>query len=162
MCVPQFQHNNTIEVVMFFHYSKRHLTVEKCSLACRIYLESGKSSWLQIQMSGFDSRCYQIFWEVVGLELDPLSLVSTIDELLGRNSSGSSLVIWEYGPRDPSHWARGTLYPQKLALSSPTSGVLSVRIVWTELEPCLALTLSVISFRKSDLIVLHPVCGAYR
>jgi hypothetical protein len=26
------------------------------------------SSWLQIQRSGFDSRRYQIFWEVVGLE----------------------------------------------------------------------------------------------
>jgi hypothetical protein len=28
----------------------------------------GQSSWLQIQRSGFDSRCYQIFWEVLGLE----------------------------------------------------------------------------------------------
>jgi hypothetical protein len=42
---------------------------------------SGQSSWLQIQRSGFDSQCYQIFWEVVGLEWDPLSLVSTIEEL---------------------------------------------------------------------------------
>jgi hypothetical protein len=37
---------------------------------------SGKSSWLQIQRSGFDSRCYQIFWEVVGLERGSLSLVA--------------------------------------------------------------------------------------
>jgi hypothetical protein len=28
----------------------------------------------------------------------------------------------EYGRRDPSSWPRGTLYPQKLALTSPTSG----------------------------------------
>jgi hypothetical protein len=28
--------------------------------------------WLQIQGSGFDSRSYQIFWEVVGLERGPL------------------------------------------------------------------------------------------
>jgi hypothetical protein len=49
---------------------------------------SGQSSWLQIQRSGFDSQCYQIFW-VVGLEQSPLSLVSTVEELLGRNSSGS-------------------------------------------------------------------------
>jgi hypothetical protein len=28
---------------------------------------SGQSSWLQIQRSRFDSGCYQIFWEVVGL-----------------------------------------------------------------------------------------------
>jgi hypothetical protein len=50
-------------------------------------LSSGQSSWLQIQRSGFDSRCYQIFWEVVGLERSPLSLVSTTEELLGRESS---------------------------------------------------------------------------
>jgi hypothetical protein len=44
----------------------------------------GQSSWLQIQRSGFDSRRYQIFWEVVDLERGPLSLMSTIEELLGR------------------------------------------------------------------------------
>jgi hypothetical protein len=42
---------------------------------------SGQSFWLQIQRSEFDSRRYQIFWEVVGLELGPLSLVSTTKEL---------------------------------------------------------------------------------
>jgi hypothetical protein len=41
----------------------------------------GQNSWLQIQSSGFDSRRYQIFWEVVGLERGPLSLVSTTEEL---------------------------------------------------------------------------------
>jgi hypothetical protein len=34
--------------------------------------------------AGFDSRRYQIFWEVVGLERGALSLVSTIEELLDR------------------------------------------------------------------------------
>jgi hypothetical protein len=43
---------------------------------------SGQRSWLQIQGSGFDSRLYQIFLEVVGLERGPLSLVSTAEELL--------------------------------------------------------------------------------
>jgi hypothetical protein len=38
----------------------------------------------------------------VGLELGPLSLVSTIEELLGRKSSGSGLEGREYGRRDPS------------------------------------------------------------
>jgi hypothetical protein len=61
---------------------------------------SGQSSWLQIQRSGFDSRCYQIFWEVVGLERGPLSLVSTIEELLGRNSRGSCQEIRHYGRRE--------------------------------------------------------------
>jgi hypothetical protein len=83
---------------------------------------SGQSSWLQIQRSGFDSRRYQMFWEVVCLERGPLSLVSTTEELLDRKSSGSSLERREYGRRDPSHWPRGTLYPQKLALTSPSSG----------------------------------------
>jgi hypothetical protein len=47
---------------------------------------SGQSSWLQIQGPGFDSRRYQIFCEVVGLERGLLSLVSTrtIEGLLGR------------------------------------------------------------------------------
>jgi hypothetical protein len=37
----------------------------------------------------------------VGLELGPLNLVSTIEELLGRNSSGSGLEKREYGRGDP-------------------------------------------------------------
>jgi hypothetical protein len=42
----------------------------------------------------------------VGLEWGPLSVVSTIEELLGRKSSGSSLENEKYGRRDPSpdHW----------------------------------------------------------
>jgi hypothetical protein len=35
----------------------------------------------------------------------------------------------EYGRRDPSRWPRGILYPQKLTLTSPTSGGPSVDIV---------------------------------
>jgi hypothetical protein len=61
---------------------------------------SGQTSWLQIQRSGSDSRRYQIFWEVVGLEWGPLGPVSTIEELLGRKSSGSGLESREYGRRD--------------------------------------------------------------
>jgi hypothetical protein len=70
---------------------------------------SGQSCWLQIQKPGFDSRRYQIFWEVVGLELGPFSHVSTIEELLERKSSSSGLESWEYGRRDPSRWPRVTL-----------------------------------------------------
>jgi hypothetical protein len=36
----------------------------------------------------------------VGLERGPLSLVSTIEELLGSNSSGSGLESQEYGRGD--------------------------------------------------------------
>jgi hypothetical protein len=65
---------------------------------------------------GFVSRHYQIFWEVMGLEQCLLSLMSTIEELLGRKSCGN------------------TLYPQQLALSSPKSGCRSFSIVhlWTK------------------------------
>jgi hypothetical protein len=62
----------------------------------------GQRSRLQIQRSGFDSRRYQIFCEVLGLERGPLSLVSTIEELLERKSSDSSLENREYGRGDPS------------------------------------------------------------
>jgi hypothetical protein len=89
----------------------------------------GQSSWLQIQRSGFDSRRYHIFREVESLERDPFSLLSTIEELLGRKSRGSGLESREYGHRDPSRWPRGTLYPQKLALISLTSGCRSVCII---------------------------------
>jgi hypothetical protein len=82
---------------------------------------SGQSSWPQIQRSGFDSRHNQIFLGVLGLERDPLSFVSTIEELLGRKSSGSSLENREYDRRDPSLWPLGNFYPQTLALTSPTS-----------------------------------------
>jgi hypothetical protein len=95
---------------------------------------SGHSSWLQVQRTGFDSRHYQIFWEVVGLERGPLSLVTTIEELLERKSSGSGLEIREYGHRDLLHWPHGTLYPQKLAITSPTSCGRSVGIVCSRTE----------------------------
>jgi hypothetical protein len=65
----------------------------------------------------------------VGMERVVLSLVSTTEELLERKSSGSGLEIREYGRRDPSRRPRGTLYPQKLALTSLTSGGRSVGIV---------------------------------
>jgi hypothetical protein len=78
---------------------------------------------------GFGSRRYQIFWEVGCLERGPLSFVRIIEELLGRNSSGSGLENREYGCVDPLVWPRDTLYPLKLAITSPTSGGRSVGIV---------------------------------
>jgi hypothetical protein len=52
----------------------------------------------------------------VGVDWGPLSLVSTTEELLGRKSSSSSQENREYDP-------------QKLALTSLTSGSRSVGIV---------------------------------
>jgi hypothetical protein len=65
-----------------------------------------QTSWLQLQRSGFDSRRYQVFWEVVGLERDPLGLVSTFEELLQRRSSSSGLENLEYGSGNPSRRPR--------------------------------------------------------
>jgi hypothetical protein len=90
---------------------------------------SGKSSSLQIHRSGFDSRRYQIFWEVVGLERGSLSLVSTTEELLGRKIVDSVLESRENGRRNQSRWSRGILYPQNLTLTSPITGGLSVGMV---------------------------------
>jgi hypothetical protein len=90
---------------------------------------SGQSSWLQIQRSRFDSRRYQILREVVVLERGPLILVSTIEELLGRKSSGSVPEIENtaVGICHTDHVA--PLYPQKFTLTSPTNCGRSVGIV---------------------------------
>jgi hypothetical protein len=58
-----------------------------CGLVVRV---PGYRSW----GTGFDSRCYQIFWEVMGLERGPLSFVRIIEELLEWKSSGSGLGNW--------------------------------------------------------------------
>jgi hypothetical protein len=95
----------------------------------------GQSSWLHNQSPGFDSRRYHIFWEVVGLERGPLSLLSTNEELLGRKSSGlrsRNPRLWPQGIRRPDYAT--PLYPQTLALTSSTSGGRSVGIFrsWTK------------------------------
>jgi hypothetical protein len=84
---------------------------------------SAQSSCLQIQRSGFDSRHYQILWEVVGLEPGPLSLVSTTEELLQRKS----------GCYDRANHAT-SFYPQKLELTSQKRGGRSVSIVRSQTQ----------------------------
>jgi hypothetical protein len=86
----------------------------KISCPCRPPLwSSGQNSWLQI-------RKFQVRFpgttrkKIAGLERGPLSLVSTNEELLGRNSSCSGLESREYGRRDSSRWPRGNLFPQKV------------------------------------------------
>jgi hypothetical protein len=85
---------------------------------------------------GFDSQPYQILWEVGGLERGPLSLMRTIEELLEWKSSGSGLKKNEINGRGNSlRWPRNTLYPQRLALTSPTSGGHWVGIVRLRTRP---------------------------
>jgi hypothetical protein len=62
-------------------------------------VSAGEGISCLIQRPGFDSRRYQVFCEVVGLERGPLSLVSTIEELLEGKGSGSGLEIQEYDRR---------------------------------------------------------------
>jgi hypothetical protein len=114
-----------------------------------------ESSWLQIQRCVFDFRRYQVFWEVVGLERGPLSLVSTTEELLGRKSSGSVLESRDYDRKDPSRWPLGILYPQKLSLTSSTSGGRSVGIVRSRTQAA-EFSLSPIS---SELLWRHTLQG---
>jgi hypothetical protein len=84
-------------------------TILGSKLYADVFAEWDRLRGLVVRVPGYRSRRYQIFWEVVGLERVPLSLVSTIEELLGRKSSGSGLDSREYGSRDPSRWPRGTV-----------------------------------------------------
>jgi hypothetical protein len=85
---------------------------------------SCQSSWLQIQRYGFDFRRYQMFSEALGLERGPLSLVSTTEELVERNSSGSGLENRDYSRRGfvtlttwhPLSAKVGTKFAEKLRL----------------------------------------------
>jgi hypothetical protein len=84
-----------------------------CNLATREWIERrqtefyvnerfwGRVPGYRSRARGFDSRRYQIFLDVAGLERGPLSLVTT-EELLDRKSRGSGLERREYGRRDPS------------------------------------------------------------
>jgi hypothetical protein len=88
---------------------------------------SGQSSWLQIRRPGFDSRHYQK--KSNGSETGSIQPREYNWGATWWKSSGSCLENREYGRKDPSRWPRGTLYPQKLAITSPTSGGRSVGIV---------------------------------
>ena len=57
-------------------YSVYNINTDRlCGLVVRV-------SGYRYRGPGFDSRRYQIFWVVVGLERGPLSLVRSIEELL--------------------------------------------------------------------------------
>jgi hypothetical protein len=102
--------------------SERHFRIGLCNYVVSVHTwqnwcwpllwPGDQSSWLQTQMSGFDSWHCQLFWYVVG-----------------RQSSGFGLDKRECGRRDLSRWSRWTLYPQKVAQTSPTSCGRSVGIV---------------------------------
>jgi hypothetical protein len=73
---------------MIFTHDFGYLILRNAYFSGPPLLPSGQSSLLQIQSSGFYSRRYQMFSEVVGLERDPLSLRNN-----GRKRS-VSLTTW--------------------------------------------------------------------
>jgi hypothetical protein len=94
---------------------------------CLALWSSGQSSWLQIRRPGFDSRHYEKNNSGSGTgSTQPREYNWGATWL---KSSGSCLENREYCRRDPSRRPRGTLYPHKLAITSPTSGGHSVGIV---------------------------------
>jgi hypothetical protein len=84
---------------------------------------------------GFDFRRYQIFWEIVGLERGTLSLVRIIEELLERKVAAPVYKTEINDRGDSLRWPRDTLYPLKLALTSPASGGRSIGIVRWRTKP---------------------------
>jgi hypothetical protein len=83
---------------------------------------------LAVRVPGYRSRGPD-FLRSSGLERGSPSLMSAIEELLERKISGSGLESREYRRMDTSLWPRDFLYPQKLVLTSLTSGGRSVGIV---------------------------------
>jgi hypothetical protein len=77
----------------------------------------GQSSWLQIQRSRFDSWHYQILREVVGLERDPLSLVSTTEELLENKCNDSNLETEITAVEDQPRWLSDTPLSTKVGIN---------------------------------------------
>jgi hypothetical protein len=92
---------------------------------------------LVVTVPGYRSRGLGLFpgatrlsekLEVVGLEWGPLSLMSTIEELLERKSSGCSLEKRDYGCRDPPRYTplstkMGTNFADKLRVLSQYSSL---------------------------------------
>jgi hypothetical protein len=87
---------------------------------CKFLLDADRLCGLVVRVPtyifrgpGFDSRRYQIFWEIVGLERGSFSLVKITEEQLEWKSSGSGQESRINNRGDPLRWPRDTLYPQK-------------------------------------------------
>jgi hypothetical protein len=151
------------------HCSRRELHTEKADGVAAVFngscpsvrpplWPSGQSFRLHIQRSQVRFPALPDFMRsVVGLKRCPLSLVSTIEELLGRNSSCSGLESREYGRRDPSRWPHNICFPKTLALTSLTSGCCSVGIVRSRTKVYCAFVILLICFvrdHNADVINL--------
>jgi hypothetical protein len=111
-----------------FQLRERFIRLQICLHVCVFVVRSpqwsgDRSSWLQIQRSGFNSRRYQTFREVVVLERFSLSSVSTIEVLLERKFSDSGLDSRKYGRRDPS---RDHVAPSIRSLADSGNSICSI------------------------------------
>jgi hypothetical protein len=61
----------------------------------------------------------------------------------------------------PLRWPRDTLYPQKLALTSPTSGGRSVGIVLLRTKDTEFVCLFMVTLKKSIYLWLDSPCGPW-
>jgi hypothetical protein len=111
-------HGGDYEDYSLLRYSMMSHSRRLIFLPCIVYVD--RLCGLVVRVPGYRSRSlgfdflrYQIFWEVVGLERGPFSLLNTIEELLGRNSRGSHLENREHGRGEPLRWPRNTFHSQK-------------------------------------------------
>jgi hypothetical protein len=93
----------------------------------------------------------------VGLERGPLSLVSTTEELLDRKRKGSGLEIDITAVGDPPCRLRDTLYPQNLALTSPTSGGRSLGTVRSRSQATEFVISSACTARNSVMMLSNDI-----
>jgi hypothetical protein len=118
--------------VMWFLWGTNWISLSFCSGNITWFLRG--TNWISLSFCSGD-----VTWLLWGTNWISLSFCSgyVMWFLWGTNWISLSfcggdvigLESREYGRRDPSRWPRGTLYPQKLALTSPTSGGRSVSIV---------------------------------
>jgi hypothetical protein len=122
--VSKFMRITTIYCSLIYFVQSLYFLTVNFFCKCHIF----QSSWLLIRRPGFDSRHYQKK-KVVGPGTGSTQPRENNWVATWWKSSGSCLENREYGRRDPSRWLRGTLYPQKFAITSPTDGGRSVGVI---------------------------------
>jgi hypothetical protein len=100
-----------------------YCSAETASLVWPPLCSSGQSLWLQRHRSRVRFPTLPDFLICSWSGRGPFGLERIIEELLERKSGGSGLENRDNGRRDPLHWPRNTLYPQRSALTSPAAAV---------------------------------------